>query len=80
MCCTGRGQETCDCSAYRSEGSWKILSVYMNTSWEGAETEPLFSVLPSDRTRGSGHTLKYRKFHLNIKKGFFTVRVVEQVV
>jgi len=27
--------------------------------------------------RGNGHELKHRRFHPNIKKNFFTVRVTE---
>ena len=36
-----------------------------------------FFVVPSDRTRGSRHKLEHRKFHMNTRKNFSTVRVTE---
>jgi len=34
-------------------------------------------VVPSDRTRGNRHKLKPRKFQLNMRKNFFTLRVMK---
>ena len=37
----------------------------------------LFSVVHSNRTRGNGDKLKHGKFHTNVHKNFFMIRVTE---
>ena len=45
------------------------------SSQEGAAR--LILVVSNDRTSGSGHKLKHKKFHLNMKKNFHAVRAAE---
>ncbi|KFP24620.1 hypothetical protein N325_01144, partial [Colius striatus] len=37
----------------------------------------LFCIVASNRTRGNGKKPEHKKFHLNIRKNFFTLRVTE---
>jgi len=55
-----------------------LITVYTYLKeWRKENEARLFSVVASARTRGNGHTLKHRRFPLNIRKRFFTVRVTE---
>lgn len=46
------------------------------SGWQKGEGR-LFSAVPSDRAKGARHKLEHRKLHLNMKRNFFTLRVVE---
>lgn len=56
------------------EGHINVLN-YVKGGCNKDDRTRVFSVVHSDRTRDSRHYLRHRRFPLNIKKHFFTVRV-----
>ena len=56
----------------------ELINAYKYLQGRGQEDgAKLFSVVPSDRTRGNGHKLKQRKLQLKMRKNFFPLRVTE---
>ncbi|KAK4824715.1 hypothetical protein QYF61_017941 [Mycteria americana] len=55
-----------------------LINVYKHLQRGGIEDRArLLSVVPSGRTRGNRHKPKHRRFPLNIRKHFFTVRMTK---
>lgn len=66
-------------SAEKREPGGDLIHVYKYTKGEcKMDGARLFSVMHSVRTKGDGHKLKHRMFSPNIRKQFFTMRVLEQ--
>lgn len=73
ICCTRRNWKGWYCLALRSEGLFRVCMCTFHQCiqiWDwGSEKEQnsagLFSVVPSERTRGNEHQIKYNKFHFN---------------
>jgi len=66
-------------------GKRRVESTSLCFKHQSVEHEPncqedrarLFSAVPGEGTRSNGHKLKHKKFQLNMRKNFFTLRVME---
>ena len=59
----------------RLQGDLIVAFQYLKGAYK-QEGEQLFTRVDSDRTRGNGFKLRREKFRLDIRRGFFTQRVV----
>ena len=69
-------QTSRNCSQNLEEDETLQVYKYLRCGGHSGEAS-LFPVVRGDRTRGNGHKLEHRKFHTNVCRNFFTVRVTE---
>ncbi|KAJ7416670.1 hypothetical protein WISP_69461 [Willisornis vidua] len=68
------------CSLEKRGLSGYLINAYkcLKGGWQ-EDGARLFSVVPRDRMRSSGHKLKHKKFLLNMRKNFLALRVAEHL-
>ena len=72
-----KGWKSWGCSAWRRQGCRETLEqLAVPGGTYRKDGEGLFIRDCGDRTRGDSYTLKERRFRLDLKKKFFTMRVV----
>lgn len=62
----------------KPEADLTCMYTYLKEGYKNYRIMLFFFVVSSNKTRGSGHNLEHRRFHLNVRKHFFTVWVTEQ--
>jgi len=74
-----RGGRLRDPGLFRLEKTKKGFHHTYKYLMDGSKVDgaKFFSVVPRNKTRGNGHKLEHKKFHLNMRKNLFTLRIPE---